>query len=378
MIPSDLFPATYSISRERFRGSLGAILPRWPGAALTSVPLKTVPTEDLTLDWIEAPAAGHAEKLLVFTLGEHGVEAFVGSAMYGLFVEEYLPLLDPLTTSLLFIHALNPWGMQHTRRVNAANVDLNRSFVASPADLDPACNPDYRALDGLFNPRGPLPASFAADAGFWLRLLGALATRGAARLQRAVLLGQYHTPEGIYFGGSAPQPETRQVMALFRKWIPTSGNVVHLDMHTGYGPRLQMSVVTSEHEPRSSAALAAAFGYPRVVRADPDEFYSIQGDMIDTVYDLAQHAAPPPRIFAASFEFGTFGDTLPSVLRSLRVMTQENQIHRFGTRSPAAQARLAREFLEMFNPPDSAWRTKSLTDARAAFTGILRAEGFIK
>jgi hypothetical protein len=370
-----LFPSTYFESRAAFRRSLGALLPRWPGAALSSLPLETAPGEDLTLDWIAAPATARPERLLIFTLGEHGVEAFVGSAMFLLFADEFLPRLDPATTGLLLIHAINPWGMQHGRRVNAANVDLNRSFVAAPADLDPACNPDYRALDALFNPRGPLTSGFSADAAFWLQLLRGLVTSGPARLQRAALLGQYHTPHGIYYGGSQIQPETQLVMDLYRRHIPAYAQSVLLDMHTGYGPSRQMSVVTSPLEPRSSAELARSFAYPRVVKADPSEFYSIHGDMIDYVYGLA---GPGPRLFGASFEFGTFGDSLPAVLSSLRVMTQENRLQAFGAHSAAIRARITREFAEMFNPSDPAWRAQAATNARLAFSGILRSEGFIQ
>jgi hypothetical protein len=366
-----LFPSSYAESRERFRESLGRVKRHWPQARLERLTLP-IPGEDLTLDWIEAPAP-QAERLLIFTLGEHGVEAFVGSAMLALFLDGYLDRLDASNTSLLLVHTINPWGMQHGRRVNAANVDLNRSFVVRTEDLDPACNPDYRALDLLLNPRGPA----GGQAGFWLRLAQALAANGVSALRRATLLGQYHTPQGIYYGGSEIQPETRQVMGLYRRWIPATPRVLHLDMHTGYGPRWQMSLVASPLETRSSPELARDHGYPRVVKADPSEFYSIQGDMIDYVYELARREAPGTQLFAASFEFGTFGDSLPATIRSLKASVEENQLAHHGARSEAARRRIGRAFVELFNPGDPAWRDKAVADASSAFEGILRGEGFI-
>ncbi len=367
-----LFPNSYAESRERFRQSLTRVRRRWSAASLERLALP-IPGEDLTLDWIEAPAP-QAERLLIFTLGEHGVEAFVGAGMLALFLDGYLEQLDAANTSLLLVHAINPWGMQHGRRVNEANVDLNRSFVASPQDLDPACNPDYRALDPLLNPREPA----GGGAGFWLRLAQALAANGASALRRATLLGQYHTPAGIYYGGSEVQPETRQVMELYRRWIPAYPRVLHLDMHTGYGPRWQMSLVASPLESRSSAELARDFHYPRVVKADPSEFYSIQGDMIDYVYGLARREAPKTQLFAASFEFGTYGDSLLATIRSLKTSVEENQLAHHGARSEAARRKIARAFVELFNPGDPAWREKAVLDASLAFEGILRGEGFLQ
>jgi hypothetical protein len=366
-----LFPNSYAESRERFRQNFTRVRQRWPGARLERLPLP-IPGEDLTLDWIEAPA-GQPEKLLIFTLGEHGVEAFVGSGMLALFLDNYLDQLNAENTSLLLVHAINAWGMQHGRRVNENNVDLNRSFVADPKDLDPASNPEYRQLAALLVPQEPA----GGEMDFWLRLAGALASQGAGMLRKATLLGQYHTPGGIYYGGNDPQPETQQMMALYRRWIPAYLRVLHLDMHTGYGPRWQMSVVASPLEKRSSAEMAQDFGYPRVVKADPSEFYSIQGDMIDYVYGLVQHEARDTHIFAASFEFGTYGDSLLASLRSLKASVEENQLFHHGAQSDRVRARIARDFVELFNPGDPAWREKAVVDASVAFEGILRGEGFI-
>jgi hypothetical protein len=367
-----LFPNNYAESRERFRQNFTRVKRRWPGARLERLALP-IPGEDLTLDWIEAPA-GQSEKLLIFTLGEHGVEAFVGSGMLALFLDNYLDQLDAENISLLLVHAINAWGMQHGRRVNENNVDLNRSFVADLKELDPTFNPEYRQLATLLVPQAPAGGS----AGFWLRLAGALASQGASVLRKATLLGQYHTPAGIYYGGNDPQPETQQMMELYHRWIPAYPRVLHLDMHTGYGPRWQMSVVASPLESRSSAEMAHDFGYPRVVKADPSEFYSIQGDMIDYVYGLAQREARDTHLFAASFEFGTYGDSLLATLRSLKTSVEENQLMHYGARKTSVRARIARNFVELFNPGDPAWREKALADASLAFEGILRGEGFIK
>ena len=148
-------------------------------------------------------------------------------------------------------------------------------------------------------------------------------------------------------------------------------------MHTGYGPRYQMSVVNSWMEPRESKELERQFSYPLVVKTNQSEFYSIRGDMIDYVYALVHNEFPDKRLYATSFEFGTMGDSFFATLRSLRTMILENQMYWFGARNRKARKRIERDFQELFAPREERWRAKALADARQAFQGILRAEGFL-
>jgi murein tripeptide amidase MpaA len=144
-----LFPETYEESRERFRQNLTVIQQHWPDAELDYHRLPG--DEDLSIDWIHSAALDTNEKVLIFTTAEHGVEGYVGSAMQQRFLANYLSRLDPRTTGLLLIHAINPWGMKHHRRVNANNVDLNRTFLWNQA-FDPTFNPEYDSLNEFLNP----------------------------------------------------------------------------------------------------------------------------------------------------------------------------------------------------------------------------------
>jgi hypothetical protein len=372
------FPASYEASRQRFRAYLESVRQRWPQARLVTRPLAA--EEGLSLDWIEAGANQTSQKALVFTLGEHGIEAFVGSAMLELFMQEFLADLDPDTTGLTLVHALNPWGMQHLRRVNAANVDLNRNFVTDARSLDPTTNPDYARVNDFLNPARPPASPMAAQLGFYFGLVQAVARLGMSRFRAATLLGQYRFERGIYYGGESVQEETRCVMDLFRQALTTSERTLLLDMHTGYGPRQRMSVVNSALEPRSSPELASLFGYPDVVKSDPSEFYAIQGDMIDYIYSLVRQVAPEKYLYATTFEFGTFGDSFGAVLRSLRTMILENQAYWYKAGfagSDGLKAHIAAEMLEMFNPQAADWQARAIENGRAAFRGILKVEGYL-
>ena len=369
------FPESYEASRVRFRQSIEYVRQYWPGAQLHAHRVNNA--EDLTIDWISVDPLEHHNRLLVFTLGEHGIEAFTGAAMLQLFLTEFLAWLNPADSGLLLVHALNPWGMRHLRRANGNNVDLNRNFVRSEHELDPALNPDYVQFAPIFHPQGPLRHVHWNALLLTLRLLMAAGRVGVSGLRKASTLGQYRFPRGIYYGGEVVQAETELLKRLYRTVLGQYAQVVFLDMHSGYGPSDQMSLVNSPSEPRSSQLLAEQFGYPLVVQTTPDEFYSIHGDMIDDVYALAQAEFPQLRLYATTFEFGTFGDSSAAALRSLRAQIMENQLFWFGAGDHRAQAYLQAEYGSLFNPSDESWRAKAVTDARQAIAGILHAEGFV-
>jgi len=378
ILMSTLFPRDYEESRATFRQDLERIQARWPNARLESHCLAgdEAAAEDLTIDWIHADGLQRHDMLLLFTAGVHGLEAYVGAGIFRLFVQEFLPRLDPSSTGLLFVHAINPWGMQHRRRTNRANVDLNRNFVWDTHLLDRSFNAGYGRLTSLLNPREPVRAMAWESLSFLFRLLWSVASLGLARFRHDALLGQYCFPQGLYYGGAALQEETQVLMGLYRKHIPKYSQVVHLDVHSGYGPRYQMSIVNSAMEPRDSAELARRFSYPLVVKANPDEFYSMRGDMIDYVYTLVYNQFPNVRLYATSFEFGTLGDSIARVFRSLRALVFENRLYWSGARNRSARERVEREFQELFYPQDERWRTRAISDARQAIQGILAAEGF--
>ena len=102
------FPASYEESRTRFRQNLERVRQRWPNAHLGQHRLAG--EEDLTIDWLQADAVERCERLLLITTGEHGIETYVGAAMLQLLIDDYLERLDPKTTGLLFVHAINPWA----------------------------------------------------------------------------------------------------------------------------------------------------------------------------------------------------------------------------------------------------------------------------
>jgi hypothetical protein len=372
---SRLFPKTYEESRERFRQNLNRVQEFWPNAALNRHVYDQ--TEELSTDWIQADARGKNDKVFILTTGEHGIEGYVGSALLQRFIDVYLARLDPKTTGLVLVHAINPWGMKHHRRTNANNVDLNRNFVWDPDLIDTEFNPDHRKIDGFVNPKIPVNHYWGNLGSYFVQLPWYLIKMGFQGFKKTSLLGHYRNPKGVHYGGDSYQDETHTMMQLYRESFQPYDQILHLDMHTGYGPRYQMSLVNSVFEKGNSQYFSERFNYPKVVAANTDEFYELRGDMIDYVYTLWQNEFPEKRLYSNSFEFGCYGSSIGSMIRTMLAMTLENQVYWFGAGNPKVRARIERDFLEVFYPQAEDWYLKAVADADQAFEGILKAEGYI-
>lgn len=365
-------PSTYETSRDRFRASLTSFLDLWPAARLTSTPLADAP--DLTIDVVCADAIRARQRLLFLTTGLHGIEGYVGSGILQLFTDEFLPRLDPATTGIVAVHPINPYGMKHRTRYNKNNVDLNRNFNPDFESLK-SINPHYESLAFLINPARPLKHPLYEKPAFLWNVAKAL-PRGVTLIRETSLMGQYRLDEGLYFGGFEAQEETRQLMSLFRNSIPGYAQILALDIHSGYGPRWQLTLVNPSLEKKTSEETAARFNVPHVAGGNPEEFYTIHGEMGDFMLQALESDSPSAKIYAGAFEFGTFGESLWQGIRSLRAIVLENCL-RWSGGSEAARRWVGREFDELYQPSEARWWQKAQANARQYFNGILAAEGFL-
>jgi hypothetical protein len=367
------FPESYEASRSRFLHDVEQLRAKWPSSQLESYSLKNA--LDLNIDWLwaEPPVKN---RLVIISTAEHGIEGYVGSAMLKLFMEEFAPRIDAETTGLLLIHAINPWGMKHHYRVNPQHVDLNRNFVFD-GNYSPDINPDYDLIADFLNPKRPARTLGSETIPFLGKVIRNMIHPGKARVQAASLLGQHRHPNGIYFGGTELQEETALLIGLYRKALADYQHVIQMDMHTGYGPRDQMTIIVPPLDPMSSVEAAQKFRYPLVQKIDVNEFYAISGDMGEYVYRLRNSEFPDTKLFVCGFEFGTFGDSLPALIRSLHITVLENQLRHFGGVDSRAAEQIRAEYEELFFPSEIVWREKALADGRQAFEGILTAHGIL-
>lgn len=371
----DLFPKTYEASRKRFLDRFDEVKQRWPSLRHEKAMIDEV--DDLSIDWFTASATKANQKVLIFTIAEHGVEGYVGSAMLELFTRKYLPQLDPETTGLLIIHAINPWGMKNHRRVNPDNIDLNRTFLIDE-DFDENFNPGYGPLRKLIRADvkiSNLPMNILR---FFPRLLIMAAQMGWKKFNHSLMLGQYRYDKGLFYGGKSTPKETVVVKELLRGAFEGYQQVLHIDNHTGYGPRYQMSMVNSVHEKRTSAQCEKDYNYPLVVAANPEEFYAIKGDLIDYVYELRDRHFPDKKLYGMAYEFGTYGDDWIEKIRMPFAMHYENALYHQTQVNEKIANMVKYHFEELFNPEEEKWKRKAVADGDRAFQGILKFEGYIE
>jgi hypothetical protein len=174
-----------------------------------------------------------APTLVVISSGTHGVEGYAGAACQFRFMQSWRSHFASDRVAYLLVHAVNPWGYFHDRRVTQEGVDLNRNFIDFPvASRQPSAYAPYHHL--LVSNFRPLPA------GLWneMRLFsGAVTKAQRTSLQAAVTEGQYDHPDGLFFGGHGPArsrvvwEQITAAYALGRK------RAFLLDLHTGLGKR---------------------------------------------------------------------------------------------------------------------------------------------
>lgn len=367
------FPASYEDSRSRFLQDVELLRPMWCSSRLESHQLKKHP--DLSIDWVWLEPRVK-ENLIMISTAEHGVEGFVGSAVLKIFMDEFARRFDPEKTGLLLLHTINPWGMKHHLRVNPNHVDLNRNFIYN-GHYDLSINPEFSRLTDFLSPKRPVRSLKSEALPFLARVLKNMIYPGRQVVQTAALLGQHKNPKGVYFGGEQVQEETLVLMELYRSALENYQTFLQMDVHTGYGPRYQMTIIIPPNDPIHSAEAIQRFRYPLVQKIDANEFYAISGDMGEYVYRLRDAEFPGKNVLAGGFEFGTFGNSLPSLIRSLRITILENQLRHHGAISDRAAQEIRSEYEDLFFPSERKWREKALADTRQAFEGLFKSYNLI-
>ena len=343
------------------------------GAEFASHPIDE--SDGLYIDSFYLPSQGAQTNLVVLTTGVHGIEGYIGAAMLDVFFGEIYPTLDHSYTGVLVVANVNPYGMKHLRRYNENNVDLNRNFILDWDSFDRASNQEYPKVDTFLGPTGKIGNALWHEAGFYLSLAKTAITEGADTISDALLPGQYEYPEGVYYGGDGDESSTMYLKDVFSRCMDSAyENSVHIDIHSGYGPRYNMVIFNSVFETMTEAESVAAFGYGNVIAHDSESFYATTGDTTDFFYRLAQHKGTDTALFSTCFEFGTIGDAFFDTILSLHYTVDENRNHFYPTDNGVSAQIVHENYMELFYPTETAWREKTVTDFVAATQGVLNAK----
>ncbi len=221
------FSRSYAEAREKFLDAA-----RGAGLSVQSHyhPRPGRDGESLAMDVVrEGPI--EAQNLLVISSACHGVEGYCGSGV------QVHALRDPAWrraardagVAVLYIHALNPYGFSHVRRVTHENVDINRNFHDYSQPLP--VNTGYREVQPLL-----LPQVWPPDAANEAAVQTFIAERGMPAFQAAVSGGQHEFADGLFFGGRGPTWSNLTLRHVLREHGRDCQRMAWIDLHTGLGP----------------------------------------------------------------------------------------------------------------------------------------------
>ena len=365
---SESFCESYEEVREQLQELTGRL-----GVEISSHAIDE--SDGLYIDSFYLPAAERQTNLIVLTTGVHGMEGYIGAAMLDVFFGEIYPTLDTGDTGVLVVANVNPYGMKHFRRYNENNVDLNRNFILDWNSFDLSSNKEYPKVDTFLGPTGKIGNGLWHEVGFYLGLGKTAITDGAGTISDALLTGQYEYPQGVYYGGTGDEASTVYLKNVFSQCLDSDyETIVHIDLHSGYGPRYSMVIFNSVYETMNEAQSRETFGYDNIIAYDSESFYATTGDTTDFFYRLAEQKQAEAELFSTCFEFGTIGDAFFDTILSLKYTIDENRNHWYPTDNATTAEIIRQNYLELYYPTETAWREKTVEDFKTAAAGVLSAK----
>lgn len=350
----EVFSTEYSDARHKFRKAARRL---HAGASSIAVVVDDG-TNDSPLTTDIAILKGDKPGVLVHGSATHGVEGYAGSAIQlALMQEGVLPPPQDRPTIVL-VHAINPSGMKNYRRFNEHNVDLNRNAIPNFEQYLKERDPNTANYSDFVHLTAPQrKPNFWIDGivRFWCSVVPALLIHGYESMKHVLVAGQYHHPQGIFYGGTQWEPSIQGLIDFAQQkdrgiLKGNDGPIVWIDIHTGLGKFGMDTVQTEKPIPVESFKKSFPTAY-HVLTPDVKDRGALSG------YSDS-HGALTSYIFEASNrtaltltqEFGTLPGTLVA-----RAMILENMIYHFGNEDE--KRALGRPWLQAaFYPQSTQWR----------------------
>ena len=357
------FASNYAQARARFLEA----------AATAGLPLQSHPHplpgsegEALALD-VARDGPPDADKLLIVSSACHGVEGFCGSGVqvYALHDADWRAAAHAQGVAVLYLHALNPYGFSHLRRVTHENVDLNRNFQDFGQPLP--VNTDYAAIAHLV-----IPDAWPPGAANQAAVQQYLATHGESAWQAAISRGQHAYPQGLFFGGTEPTWSHRTLRQVLRAHGGAARRIGWIDLHTGLGPSGHGERIYAGRDDASAVARARRWwdggGSTPVTSIYDGSSTSafLTGLMWNAIYD----ECPQAECTGIALEYGTV--PVMEVIEALRA-EQWLQLHPEADAALAAQIK-ARMRNAFYTDTDT-WKGQVIAQARQALFQAVQGLG---
>jgi hypothetical protein len=309
--------------------------------------------ESLAMDVVrEGPA--DATHLLVISSACHGVEGYCGSGVqvHALQNAAWRQAARDAGVAVLYIHALNPYGFSHIRRVTHENVDINRNFhdYSQPLPVNTA----YREVQPLLLPEvwPPDAANAAAVARF-------IAERGMPAFQAAVSGGQHEFADGLFFGGRGPTWSNLTLRNVLREHGRTCQRMAWIDLHTGLGPSGVGELIFACADDKAALARAKAWWGQGITSIYDGS--STSAFLTGLMWMSAYEECPQAQYTGIALEYGT--QAMDKVMYALR---GDHWLHLHPEAPPALRQQIKQDLMDAFYVDTDEWRQQIVDQAMDA------------
>ena len=348
------FSARYAQARVKFLEGAAAA-----GMAIRSFehPLKGRDGETLAMDVaLDGPA--DAQNLLIVSSACHGVEGYCGSGVqvFATHDAEWRDKARAAGVAVLYIHALNPHGFSHVRRVTNENVDLNRNFQDFSQPLP--VNAAYADIHDLL-----LPAQWPPTAENNAAIADFIARNGQLKFQAAVSQGQHQFADGLFFGGTAPTWSNTTLREVLRTYGRQARRIAWIDLHTGLGPSGLGERIFACRDDKAAFERAKAWwdpkGETRITSIYDGSSTSafLTGLMWISIYE----ECPQAEYTGIAMEYGTL--PFNEVSQALRA---DHWLHKHPEAPAEQHAAIKQQLMDAFYTDTDAWRGQIISQARQA------------
>ena len=347
---SSPFSSSYAQAREKFLQAAEAA-----GLHVESHihPLLGRDGETLAMDVaLDGPA--DAKHLLIVSSACHGVEGYCGSGVQVNALQDstWRAAARAHKVAVLYIHALNPFGFSHVRRVTHENVDLNRNFqdFSKPLPLNEA----YGQVEPLL-----LPQVWPPNAANQQATLDYIAQHGMVGLQAAVTRGQHQYPDGLFFGGTEPTWSNQTLRQVLRQHGQQAQRLAWIDLHTGLGPSGVGERIFACADDAAALQRARAWWGPNVTSIYDGS--STSAFLTGLMWSSAYQECPQAEYTGLAMEYGT--QPMEQVMMALRA---DHWLHQHPEAPAAQKAQIKQDLIDAFYTDTDAWRSQILAQAQEA------------
>jgi hypothetical protein len=350
------FSSSYAKARSKF---LDAAATRSLAIASFNHPLPGRDGEVLAMD-VALDGPQDAQQMLIVSSACHGVEGYCGSGVqvFALYDDEWRAKARDAGVAVLYIHALNPHGFSHQRRVTHENVDLNRNFQDFSQNLP--VNAPYAELHDLL-----LPAQWPPSADNLQRTAAFVTQHGLQALQNAVTRGQHSHADGLFYGGVAPTWSNTTLRAVLRQYASQCQKLAWIDLHTGLGPRGLGERIFACKDDTSAYARAQAWwgnaGNPSG-ETPVTSIYdgsSTSAFLTGLMWQSVYQECPQAEYTAIAMEYGTV--PVNDVITALRA---DHWLHLHPEAPQAQRAQIKQQIMEAFYCDADDWKAQVVSQAR--------------